>query len=199
MHIPIISHIPTHLLIPYSHTAHKLQKIQPQIKRDQRFRLRKPSIRRSQQIPCVACRRGAACPGGASARRDQRSVYADPRIQPVYSNSRSNDWGAWASGYGVAATTGARNLPARLKAGHCVCSHILSSNGLATSGYRHQACDVWPAPDSHLLSSRCLSWAGTCICVDNVNVIGPAAGGIAEAWPVKVWRHGRSRHGCRET
>ena len=40
---------------------------------------------------------------------------------------------------------------------------------------------------------------GTCICVDgvnddgvdNVNVIGPAAGGIAEAWPVKVWRHGR--------
>ena len=38
---------------------------------------------------------------------------------------------------------------------------------------------------------------GTCICVDGVNddgvdnVIGPAAGGIAEAWPVKVWRHGR--------
>ena len=87
---------------------------------------------------------------------------------------------------------------------------------------RHQACGMWPVPGSRFLSSRCLSWAGlqsslkarliigpggqgpdgTCICVDgvnvdgvdNVNVIGPAGGGIRggvagqgmEAWPVKA-------------
>ena len=140
----------------------------------------------------------------AQSRRDQRGRFTQTYapIQPTQIPP-SNDWGAWASGHGVAsrcdngvaATTGAQDLPARLKAGHCACSHILSSNGLATSGYRHQACDVWPAPDSHLLSSRCLSWAGTCICVDsvnvdgvdNVNVIGPAGRNSR--------RRGRSRYG----
>ena len=89
----------------------------------------------------------------------------------------------------------AQDLPARLKAGHCVCSHILSSNGLATSGYRHQACDVWPAPDSRLLSSRCLSWAGTCICVDSVNVDASTTSTSLGLRPVESRRRGRSRYG----
>ena len=80
MHIPIISYIPTHLPTPYSHTAPKLQKIQPQIKQDQRLRPRKPGIRRSPQIPCVDCRRGTACPDGTSN---------PPRpARPVHSNTR---------------------------------------------------------------------------------------------------------------
>ena len=110
MHIPIISHIPAYLPIPYSHTAHKLQKIQPQIKQDQRFRPRKPGTRGSLQIPCVDCRRGAACPGGAPARRDQRPVHSNLRIQPVsppslhqrpvYSNTRQSNSLKFPGGHG---------------------------------------------------------------------------------------------------
>ena len=50
--------------------------------------------------------------------------------------------------------------------GRCLAHAFLSSvrlgqtTTLATSGHNHQACDVWPVPDSRLLSSRCLSWAG---------------------------------------
>ena len=98
MHIPIISHIPAYLPIPYSHTAHKLQKIQPQIKQDQRFRPRKPGTRGSLQIPCADCRRGAACPDGAPipprpAAGPPRSTHPTGLIifpapaRPVHSNA----------------------------------------------------------------------------------------------------------------
>ena len=85
-------------------------------------------------------------------------------------------------------------------------SFVLSSTCLPTNGHNHQAC-AKPVTGSHFRSTNCLPTSGYLHlrrqrqrrCVDNVNVIGPAAGGIAEAWPVKVWRHGRSRRGCRET
>ena len=108
-------------------------------------------------------------------------------------------------------------LGASCMAGDCAHAFLSSvrlgrTTTLPTGGHNHQACGMWPAPSSRLLSSRCLSWAGlqsslkarliigpggpdgTCICVDCVNVIGPAAGGIRggvagqgmEAWPVKA-------------
>ena len=64
-------------------------KIRLQFQRDPRFRLRKSGTRRSPQIPCVDCWRGTAYPDGAPARRDQRSVHSNLRIQPVYANSPS--------------------------------------------------------------------------------------------------------------
>ena len=137
----------------------------------------------------------------APTRRDQRPVHSNLRIRPTYSDSPVLRLG----GMGISVRRRfamrrrrrqrAQDLPARLKAGHCVCSHILSSNGLATSGYHHQACDVWPAPDSHLLSSRCLSWAGTCICVDSVNVDASTTLTSLGLRPVESRRRGRSRYG----
>ena len=70
------------------HTTTKLQKSRHWFQRDQRFRLSKPGTRGSPRIPCVACRRGTACPDGAPTRRDQRPVHPDPRIQPIHSNSQ---------------------------------------------------------------------------------------------------------------
>ena len=70
---------------------------------------------------------------------------------------------------------------------------------LPTSGHNHQAC-AKPAPDSRLLSSRCLSWAGTCILRASTSARrqrqrhwacgrwnrGGVAGQGMEAWPVKA-------------
>ena len=76
---------------PYISTAptynYQAPKIRLQFQRNQRFRPRKPGIRRTPQIPCVDCWRGTACPDGAPTRRYQRPVHADPRINPVCSNS----------------------------------------------------------------------------------------------------------------
>ena len=70
---------------PYSHQAPKTQL---QFQRDQRFRPRKPGTRRPPRIPCVACRRGTACPGGASnPPRPARPVHSNLRARPAYSNS----------------------------------------------------------------------------------------------------------------
>ena len=42
------------------------------------------------------------------------------------------------------------------------CAAILfSSNCLPTSGYSHQACDMWPVPGSHFLFQSACQQAGT--------------------------------------
>ena len=94
------------LIQPYSS-----KKIRHRFRRDQRFRPRKSDTRRSPQIPCVDCWRGTACPGGAPACRDQRSVHSNLRIQTTHSNSLRRRGGhgvAWRCSDGSPASKPAR-------------------------------------------------------------------------------------------
>ena len=85
-----------HTFLRIPHTASQLQKIRHQFRRDQRFRPRKPGIRRPPRIPCVDCRRGTTCPDWAP--NPPRPAAGFPRIYtptPFPQIPCSNDWGTW--------------------------------------------------------------------------------------------------------